>query len=477
MKLNDVCVIGAGISGLGVAYVLNRAQRSVAVIESSSRVGGVIESGVKNSFLLEYGPQTCLLEPEIKILLQELNLKDQIVISSPQSKHRYLGDLRDSTKLKLKPIPSSPQELLFGSFLSFRDKCTLLKELISPHSKHSAEDISLYDIFQERLGRDLTEGPVSAAYLGVWASRLSSLGAKEVSPHLYDAYISGESILKASIQHLKSRKKECGKYEIGSLKNGLSSLTDSLIQDIGHDNLLLNSRIQNIEYHNKEWHIETISPQGVNTKRCKALIISTPAKALHDILKIILKGILKAEGYVTSEYENTLETLNAIPYAPMGVLHAAIPKSKLNTTHEGFGALIPPGRSKALLGVIFTSSIFPERSPEEYALFTCFTGGDIYSGFSEVDKKPIQDKVLEELKDLLGTSILPEYVDSRFWPEAIPKYGVEYSKVTTQISRLVREQIAPQKNLYISSNIMSGVSIPSRIRNAFKDASLINLRL
>jgi len=469
MSIKDVCVIGAGISGLSIAYVLKQANRSVTIIESSPRVGGVIESGFKDSFLLEYGPQTCLLEPEIKTLFRELNLEDQILISSPLSKYRYLGDLREGTKVKLKPIPSSPRELLFGSFLSIRDKYSLVRELLIHHSKHPAKDLSLYEIFQERLGTDLTEGLLSAAYLGVWASHLSSLGAKEISPHLYEAYLSGNSIIKASIRHLKNRKKEYGKYEIGSLRNGLSSLTDSLINYVGLDNLYLDTKIQSIEYKNNEWNIEIISPKGLTTQKYKALVISTPAKGMHNLLRMIFQ----AKGHMSDEFENSVQKINAIPYAPMGVLHAAIPKSKLQKTFKGFGVLIPPGRSKALLGVIFTSSIFPERSPDDYALFTCFTGGDIYAGLSQVHQKSVQAKVLEELKELLSISTLPEYVDSRFWPEAIPQYGVGYSDNMSEIYQL----ISKQKNLFLSSNIHSGVSIPSRIRNAFKDASLINLSL
>ena len=55
--MKKVAVIGAGITGLSAAYELKKRKFEVSVFESSSRVGGVIQTDHEEDFLAEAGPQ------------------------------------------------------------------------------------------------------------------------------------------------------------------------------------------------------------------------------------------------------------------------------------------------------------------------------------------------------------------------------------------------------------------------------------
>jgi len=44
---------------------------------------------------------------------------------------------------------------------------------------------------------------------------------------------------------------------------------------------------------------------------------------------------------------------------------------------NGFGFLIPPKENKKILGILFSSSIFPERAPKGYKLIRIIMGGDM----------------------------------------------------------------------------------------------------
>ena len=70
----DVCVVGGGISGLTLGYLLKKSGHQVSVLEAEENVGGNIRTIQKDGFLLELGPNTVMLKPEMKKLLDELGL-------------------------------------------------------------------------------------------------------------------------------------------------------------------------------------------------------------------------------------------------------------------------------------------------------------------------------------------------------------------------------------------------------------------
>jgi phytoene dehydrogenase-like protein len=59
-KLNQVYIVGAGISGLIAAHVLEKQGISPTVIESSDRVGGRLKTDLIKGFQLDHGFQVLL---------------------------------------------------------------------------------------------------------------------------------------------------------------------------------------------------------------------------------------------------------------------------------------------------------------------------------------------------------------------------------------------------------------------------------
>lgn len=96
-----VAIIGGGITGLTAAYRLISAKKhnnlpvDIILIESSERLGGVIKSETVNDFIIEHGPDAFLIDnPELKNLLNELNLNSQIL---PVNKHNRRAFIAQKT--------------------------------------------------------------------------------------------------------------------------------------------------------------------------------------------------------------------------------------------------------------------------------------------------------------------------------------------------------------------------------------------
>src|SRR4051794_39068914 len=78
-------VVGAGISGLVCAHTLKKLGVDAIVLESSARVGGVMQSEKRDGYLLEWGPNSLLPTPHTFQLLDELGLADDLVQADPKA--------------------------------------------------------------------------------------------------------------------------------------------------------------------------------------------------------------------------------------------------------------------------------------------------------------------------------------------------------------------------------------------------------
>ena len=61
MKSKRICIIGAGLSGLSLAWKKENLGHKVQIIESASRVGGVLQSKYIEGYLLDYGANSLSL--------------------------------------------------------------------------------------------------------------------------------------------------------------------------------------------------------------------------------------------------------------------------------------------------------------------------------------------------------------------------------------------------------------------------------
>src|SRR6185295_13526679 len=71
--------------GLTCAHTLGKLGIDTVVLESSSRIGGVIRSEKRDGYLLEWGPNSLLPTPHTFQLLDELGIADDLLQADPKS--------------------------------------------------------------------------------------------------------------------------------------------------------------------------------------------------------------------------------------------------------------------------------------------------------------------------------------------------------------------------------------------------------
>src|SRR6266404_2872019 len=76
-------IIGGGISGLSAAYYLAKRGLPSTIVESRSRLGGVIETGHVEGCTIEGGPDSFLsAKPAAFDLIRDLGMSDQVIGSN-----------------------------------------------------------------------------------------------------------------------------------------------------------------------------------------------------------------------------------------------------------------------------------------------------------------------------------------------------------------------------------------------------------
>ncbi|MFB6097803.1 MAG: protoporphyrinogen oxidase, partial [Salinibacter sp.] len=151
-----------------------------------------------------------------------------------------------------------------------------------------------------------------------------------------------------------------------------------------------------------------------------------------------------------------LSPLTDVWYPPLSVLALGYPRDAVEHPLDGFGVLIPPVEEELdILGTIFSSTLFPNRAPDDHVLLTTFVGGARAPQRASPETAAVQSLVEPNLRHLLGVEGSPVFRRHVHWPNAIPQYTLGYGEVTSTLDSL--EQQHPR--LAFAGNFRQGVSV------------------
>jgi oxygen-dependent protoporphyrinogen oxidase len=159
-----IAVVGAGISGLSLAYRLNKEGNDVTVFESAGKVGGKIGTVYCEGLDLDLGPISIAETPALKELVSELGL--EIIEATDATKLRYVYS-------KGKLHKASP----FGSLLSPGGKISMWKSLFTSKGE---KDESVASYATRRFGKQAYQRLFNPLMNGIYAGNAELLSARSV---------------------------------------------------------------------------------------------------------------------------------------------------------------------------------------------------------------------------------------------------------------------------------------------------------
>jgi len=418
----DVAVVGAGISGLSVAFHLKKANLSVKVFEKEDIEGGNIRTLRKDGFILELGPQTILADESVESFLKDVGVSPEY--ASPSAKYRYI-----LKRGKLIPLPLSPVEFIKSPLFSFGGKLKVLLEPFVPKSVKSEESIA--EFVKRRLGEEFLNYVVAPFVSGVYAGDPRELSVKYAVKRVYELEQKFGSLIKGAI-----KLKALGpKGKLISFPNGNHTLIERIAEnlDISKQNVVLRIR-------KKEDHFVLDTKEG--RYEAKKVVIAAPATSASYLLREISWS--------------AAQEFDSIYYAPIVVVHAVTS----NSVPDGFGFLVPRVEGKRMLGCLFSSKLFKNRSPQGKELFTVYLGGATDPEIVEYSDDAIADLVEKEMRDILDVSV--DIINITRWKRAIPQYTIGYGRYLELVDLIEKEN----PGLFLTGNYLYGVSVADCIRSS-----------
>jgi len=405
-----VVVLGAGISGLTIAYLLNKDGFDVTVLEKKSTPGGSIETKTDAGYLFDQGPNSGLeTHPLIAQLVKELGLQDEMIYANKEANKRYI--LRNG---ELHALPMSPPGLAKTNLFSTKAKLRLMAEPFIGRSKEGYYQ-SISQFVERRLGKEFLDYAINPFVAGVYAGNPDELSVKSAFPKLYELEEKYGGLIIGTIKSIRERKKRAEKSKqsakMFSFKSGMNIFPKTISGSL-KEKVIFETEVTSVEKIDAGYRVKFVQDEKRNSLDCDILISAIPAYAAATLVKDL--------------DTKTAEHLLNVYYPPVLVLYVGYEKSSISRPLDGFGFLIPSKENKSFLGAIWSSVLFPERCEDDKASFTIFVGGSRNPKITEQDKNELVAQVLKEFHEIMKINSEPVFIDSKFWSKAIPQYNVGY---------------------------------------------------
>jgi oxygen-dependent protoporphyrinogen oxidase len=282
---------------------------------------------------------------------------------------------------------------------------------------------------------------------GIYAGDGDLLSLASTFPYLRDLELKYGSLARGA---LKMRAQSNGKSVQGSRSafltpgTGLAEIVERLLECLAAEDVAL--RLNTTAFRVVEYGAgyQVVLATG-ETLEAEAVILATPAFVSGSLLTSLDPGL--ASG------------LQSIPYASTATVTLAYRQSDIPRDLDGYGYVIPRREGRRALACTWTSTKFPHRAPEGYALIRIFIGR------AGQDIPWHQNDVLalakEEVQLTLGIAAEPLLSRVFMWEKAMPQYNLGHPEILKQIDTALEAH----PGLALAGNGYRGIGIPDCIRS------------
>ena len=443
-----VAVVGGGITGLVAAHALHRRGVRVRLFEAGEQVGGAIRTTRTEGFLAEHGPGAFLTSPVADAVVRDLGLLPAVVEASATAARRFV--VRDGSMV---PFPMGPVSMLTTPLLSPAAKLRVLMEpLVPPPGGNGDESVAAF--VRRRLGPEVLEYAVDPFVAAIFAGDPEQLSVRHAFPRVAELEAQHGSLSRGLMASLRRRRGRSAvapgaeeasdvtaRPRLISFADGMQSLPEALAAALG-DAVHCRCPVRLMHRHGTRWALEA-GPEGATTTHVvDAVVMATPAHVLSAM-------------ELPAELRQLSAPVEQVEYPSMSTLVLGFMRDEVAHPLDGYGVLVPSAERRTLLGALFSSSLFPGRAPEGEVAISCFVGGARGGERAREVTDLLVERLLYELRTLLGVDGEPTFVHHVYWPRAIPQYTVGYQAVKDAATAM--ETRFP--GLYLAGNYRNGVSV------------------
>jgi|PlaIllAssembly_1097288.scaffolds.fasta_scaffold03594_2 oxygen-dependent protoporphyrinogen oxidase len=428
-------IVGAGLSGLATAFYVKRARpdAELVVFESNPGPGGAMHTEVIEGFRFEAGPNGFLTnKPDCLQLVQDSGAAEHLLPSSDLARKRYIYTDR------LHRMPESPPLFVKSKLLSWPQKLRMAGEVFVPARREGPEE-SLRDFGNRRLGAGFTSVFLDAMSAGIYGSTPDKLSVEAAFPLVVALEREYGGLFRGMIA---KRKKEAGPGGVlTSTRGGISTLANHLRGVI-----------------QAEWRF---SEPVQTVERAGARFRVTSAAGLTEVDRVVICATsYAAAGMVQPLDAELARRLAAIAYSPIAVVGFGY--RTLPDPLDGFGLLTTSAARLPILGVLWDSSIFPDRAPPGCKCIRVLLGGQRSPELVNQDEAGLIRTARAGLEKSMGLTQDADVTFVKRWDRGIPSYAPGHIASV----KAIFDRVAAIPGLYLNCNAYRGIAMNDCARNS-----------
>lgn len=478
--MTRVVVVGAGISGLTVAFRLQERlpDVEVLVLESNPRPGGTITTLGRDGFLVEGGPNAFPdNNPSTLALARQIGLGERLLPGSESAgRNRFL-----MLGGRLRLLPGSAGSFLGSDLLSWIAKFHILLERFRPPRRDSGDE-SIDSFVRRRVGGEIARTFADAFVTGILAGDPRLISIQAAFPRLAAWEREHGSLMAGMVAARKQRRAEeaargealspappaagrlAGLFRgrgkarraggMWSFQGGLQVLIDALSDQLRHPPRC-GVVVRRVRRQAAGWLVECDG----EALPADAVVLCCPAFRQAELLADTDAALA--------------ERIGGIPYNRVVVVALGYRRVDVPHSLNGFGYLSPQRERRDVLGVQWCSSIFPERAPEGMVLMRALCGGWNRGEMVDWSDERLLATVRGELGQTLRIQRPPRFHQIVRWPRAIPQYHLGHLDRVAWID----ERLQGHPGLFVGGNAYRGVAINDCVEQAGILAGKVAARL
>jgi len=440
-----VVVVGAGVSGLTVAYRLRRRDPAcdVVVLEADGATGGKLRSVEVGGLVLPAGADSFLArKPWAVELCRELGIGGELV--EPRASGAYLW-----TERGLVPYPTGTAFGIPGDLgdvfrwpgVSRAGRRRALADLWK-HKRREDGDVSLGSVLRRRFGDEATDRAIAPLLAGLYAGDVDELSIRATFPELLAWEAAQGSLLRGA----QAAVRRASKAEAGPMflkpRAGVQRLTDELAARLG-DGVKIGTAARHVERRDGRWRVST---QSDPIDADAVVLTSNPAQLLPA-------------GPAATE-------LAEIRYVSTGAVLLVYPAGTGARLPAGSGFVVPRGAAP-MTACTWLSSKWPDPSYGDRAVLRCFVGAAGEEDILEAPDEDLIDACTRHLAALLPLPKRADHVAVVRWPNAMPQYAVGH------LERVERIRSTLPAGIFVTGQSLDGVGIADCVRAAGETAEAV----
>ena len=444
MDKKKVVVVGAGITGLTVAYRLLKSEENfeIVVLEGEKQTGGKLITSRFAGLLLDEGADAFLARaPWAKDLFDEIGISKEFVSPSSRSASIWANG-------SLEPLPSPnvlgiplDHDSLPSKLLNSGDALKIKQGGKPSKAVPEGTDVSIGSLVRDCVGDSVFELFVDPLLGGINAGVVDDMSCETMAPQLLEAARHEEGLIAALRETQQNSDSDSPVFY--THPNGMGHIVEKLTEQVS-ESIRKDSNVISINRTNQQWVLET----NAGSEIADAVVLATSAQNAAKLL--------------TSVSPTTSSRLSDIEHASVSLVSFAFNNSDINIPKDQSGFLVPRSTGMLMTACSFSGNKWAHLNDGSQTLIRVSAGRIDDQRHDTLSDEELVKHLIDDLAVTLGLDSQPLEFRVTRWPKALAQFKIGHLQRMEGTIDLLADE-AP--GVFISGSYHFGVGIPASVRS------------